>query len=317
MATRVGLFACILVAVTGLLLQSAAAQTTHVVGDTLGWTIPPGGSIAYSTWASTRTFRVGDILEFNFTSGVHDVAQVTKEAFDSCNSSSPIGSVQSTSPVRIILNSTGEHFYICTFIQHCALGQKLAINVTAATAPAPTPSRSPATYVVGDSLGWLVPPGGSIAYSTWASEKTFMVGDTLLFNFTTAQHDVAEVTKTAFDNCDASSTIGPVQSNGPARLSLTSVGQHFYICTFSQHCALGQKLAINVTASTTTATPPPSSTTARTPPSSIASPPSNGPTTAPAPTAGGTTPTPSSAPISLSVAGFSATFLPMAVAFMF
>lgn len=104
-------------------------------------------------------------------------------------------------PTNITLRSAGEHFFICTFTSHCDFGQKLAINVSAssaaptpqpttpppATTPspiatpaaAPSPSRPPTTYTVGDNLGWVVPPGGPIAYETWARGKTFMVGDIL------------------------------------------------------------------------------------------------------------------------------------------
>ena len=34
---------------------------THVVGDSLGWTVPSGSSV-YPNWASQQTFKVGDIL---------------------------------------------------------------------------------------------------------------------------------------------------------------------------------------------------------------------------------------------------------------
>lgn len=131
---------------------------------------------------------VGIPAVFNFTTGNHDVAKVTKSSFDSCNATSPI-SLNSNGPANITLTTAGEHHYICTIANHCNLGMKLAINVSAtpstspapqpATPSAPSPSRNPQTYVVGDSLGWTVPPGGSIAYQTWARNKTFMVGDIL------------------------------------------------------------------------------------------------------------------------------------------
>lgn len=159
---------------------------------------------------------------FNFTSQVHDVAEVSLSAFDSCNGTNPI-SMNTNGPANITLTTAGAHFYICTFTRHCDLGQKLAINVSAppsssnspspspapispvpAPVPAPTPSpataatpslspspspsptpspsssrATPMTYVVGDALGWVVPPGGPIAYQTWARGKTFSVGDIL------------------------------------------------------------------------------------------------------------------------------------------
>lgn len=113
---------------------------------------------------------------FNFTSGQQDVARVTKEAFDTCNSTNPIA-IETTSPANFTLGSLGEYYFISTLDKHCPLGQKLAINVT--TPPPPPPARAPVTYDVGDQMGWIVPPGGSVAYSTWAYNKTFIVGDTL------------------------------------------------------------------------------------------------------------------------------------------
>ncbi|XP_052199514.1 cucumber peeling cupredoxin-like [Diospyros lotus] len=133
--------------VVAALLQSTAAKTTHVVGDALGWVVPPSGAVAYSTWASNQTFTVGDVLVFNYATGQHDVATVTKAGFDSCNGTSPI-SIATDGPTNITLSAAGEHYYICTFGQHCSLGQKLAINVSASASPAPqpaaaTPSPSP------------------------------------------------------------------------------------------------------------------------------------------------------------------------------
>ena len=82
---------------------------------------------------------------FNFTNAAHNVLQVTKAEFDACNVSTTTTAPITASPARITLASRGEHYYMCTFPQHCSLGQKLAINVTGgdATAPAPAPT-SPA-----------------------------------------------------------------------------------------------------------------------------------------------------------------------------
>lgn len=48
------------------LLQVTTAQKEHVVGDNIGWVVPPTGASAYSTWASKNTFNVGDTLGTNF-----------------------------------------------------------------------------------------------------------------------------------------------------------------------------------------------------------------------------------------------------------
>ncbi|XP_010040578.2 blue copper protein [Eucalyptus grandis] len=290
-----GMNMLVLMVLLGAAIQSCSAQTTHVVGDSLGWVVPPGGAIAYSTWAANETFVVGDTLVFNFTTGMDDVAKVTKAAYDSCNSTSPI-SRWTNGPATITLNQSGEHFFISTFDRRCSLGEKLAINVSAASGPAPaptttptppaasapapttTPTRSPVTYTVGDGVGWNVLVNTTQAYELWAANKTFMVGDILVFNFVNGTQNVAEVTKSAFDSCNITSTIS-VYAVPPVRITLTTPGEHFYTSTYPNRCSLGQKLAITVSAAPT---PTPAPSTTPTPPAA----------SAPAPaTASATTPT--------------------------
>ncbi|XP_041019185.1 cucumber peeling cupredoxin-like [Juglans microcarpa x Juglans regia] len=129
-----------------LLLQCAAAQTVHVVGDSIGWSVPTGGASAYETWAASKQFVVGDILLFNFATNEHDVLQVPKESYDSCSSSNPIGDTITTGPVNITLSTAGTHYYICTIGRHCLSGQKLAVTVSGSpSAVPPTTSTPPST----------------------------------------------------------------------------------------------------------------------------------------------------------------------------
>ncbi|PQP95843.1 hypothetical protein Pyn_06208 [Prunus yedoensis var. nudiflora] len=243
------------------LLHSTAAQQTHLVGDKFGWLVPPGGAYAYEAWAETQTFAVGDILEFNFTTGEQDVARVTKEAFESCNISNTNATVETTGPVYFKLETVGQYFFIGTKDKRCELGQKLAINVTANPGPNPSPSvpapaptpRGPVTYTVGDKLGWIV-PGSGYAYATWAYGKTFIVGDTLVFNFVNDTQDVAVVTKSAYENCTTNNTTA-VYTKSPVSILLNTSGEHFFTSTYYRHCVLGQKLAINVTARSTATSP--------------------------------------------------------------
>ncbi|KAK1559142.1 hypothetical protein Q3G72_011108 [Acer saccharum] len=135
-------FLVVSLAMIAALLEGSTAQSTvHDVGDAMGWIVPTGGATVYSDWAAKNTFKVNDVLVFNFTSGRHDVAQVTKAAFDACNIASPI-SKETNSPANITLTSAGEHYYICTFNGHCAGGQKLALNVTSDAATAPPSGNS-------------------------------------------------------------------------------------------------------------------------------------------------------------------------------
>ncbi|XP_009612880.1 blue copper protein-like [Nicotiana tomentosiformis] len=320
------------------LLHVTMAQQTHVVGDALAWTVPNGGAAAYTTWTSRKTFAVGDILVFNFTTGLHSVAEVSKAAFDSCNTANPI-SISTNGPTNITLRSAGSHYYLCTLPSHCTLGQKLAINVAGSASPAPqpaaarpttpptaapvtapsaNPSTAPApsaaapsptvaaqTYTVGGNMGWNVPTtGGPNAYQTWANGKSFKVGDTLVFNFVNGRHNVAMVSKAAYDSCNTTSTINTINT-GPARITLTNSGENYYMCTFPSHCSLGQKLAIKVTG-TSAAAPTPS--IAATPSGSTvpSAPSGDSPVTSPPPPSG-------SAP-SLVLAALPVTFLSLAFA---
>lgn len=44
------------------LLQNAAAQTVHIVGDATGWAAPQNGADFYAKWAAGKKFVVGDSL---------------------------------------------------------------------------------------------------------------------------------------------------------------------------------------------------------------------------------------------------------------
>ncbi|KAJ8767705.1 hypothetical protein K2173_020645 [Erythroxylum novogranatense] len=345
---------------TASLLRSSVAQTSHVVGGSSGWTIPSSGSGSYSSWAANQGFSVGDTLVFNFANGIHDVAQVTRSDYDGCSTINPIF-LETTSPAGITLNATGEHYFICNFTGHCSAGQKLMINVSAASsspspapqrspspdsssspapapattpssspapapepepattpssspasapepepattpssspAPSPAPSRSSVTYTVLDSLGWNIPSNGAAAYQTWVANKNFMIGDVLVFNYANGVHNVAEVTKEAYNSCNTTNPIS-LSSTPPTRMTLTTSGEHFYICAVPRHCSLGQLLAINV-----------SGGTANTPPSSSETPPSS---TTPSPTP----PPPGNSAPALGVTSLIATIFTIFVALLY
>ncbi|XP_023764313.1 umecyanin [Lactuca sativa] len=100
-------------------------------------------------------------------------------------------------------------------------------------------------HVVGDSFGWIVPPNDDF-YIIWSLHNVFKFNDALIFNFANGSHTVAEVTKEAYRNCDAGNPIS-LHTTSPARFTINSLGNHFYICTIGPHCNSHQKLAIRVT----------------------------------------------------------------------
>ncbi|KAH9299509.1 hypothetical protein KI387_031191, partial [Taxus chinensis] len=102
-------------------------------------------------------------------------------------------------------------------------------------------------YTVGDTDQWKL----ATNYTTWASTKTFVVGDTLVFNYVSSAHNVLEVTKSAYDSCLASN---PTQTHtgGTTSITLTTAGNRYFICGITGHCAGGMKLGITVAAGNST-----------------------------------------------------------------
>ncbi|EOY31110.1 Phytocyanin domain - like 10 [Theobroma cacao] len=126
MANRLGLVTSLIVVVMALFKTTAA--DTYTVGDELRWTIPPGGPIAYSTWARSKNFEINDTIVFNW-SDTHDVAEVSEADYDNCTKTNPIGTIQQTSPANFTLDSNRTRYFICTINTHCELGQKVTINI--------------------------------------------------------------------------------------------------------------------------------------------------------------------------------------------
>nr|XP_043620276.1 umecyanin-like [Erigeron canadensis] len=125
-----------MVVVSGEFHGSMAKE--HTVGDEFGWAKPPSESF-YRWWAGHETFRINDVLVFNFTNGAHTVAEVANRAYDDCDDSNPI-SIHQHSPVRLTIQ--GDSYYISTKGSDCKMGMKLSITVVSAesniSSPAPT-----------------------------------------------------------------------------------------------------------------------------------------------------------------------------------
>jgi|UniRef100_A0A2N9GJ75 hypothetical protein len=129
-----------------LLILTLAAPVVygaqHIVGDSTGWS----QGVDYSTWATGKTFTVGDTLLFTYTT-THKVDIVNQADYNNCNSGNAIQSYQDGN-TTIPLSSAGTTYYICPTAGHCAGGMKLSVNVVAAsTAPSGTPPTTPSTTV--------------------------------------------------------------------------------------------------------------------------------------------------------------------------
>ncbi|KAK6250392.1 hypothetical protein QUC31_007908 [Theobroma cacao] len=109
-----------------------------------------------------------------------------------------------------------------------------------------------ATYVIGDTSGWDI----STDLDSWASDKSFKVGDVLSFQYS-SYHSVCEVRKGSFERCNTTDTLKTF-SNGNTTVTLSKAGARYFVCGNQLHCLGGMKLQVNVEddqASTTAGAP--------------------------------------------------------------
>ncbi|KAI5056376.1 hypothetical protein GOP47_0028194 [Adiantum capillus-veneris] len=225
-------------------MQVQAEQ--HQVGGPPGWSLPSRSNVNYTLWASTQTFTTGDTLYFNYSSAYHNVLEVTKANYESCNASSPTAQWADGADV-IHLNSSGTFYYICGITGHCEEGQKVAVEVVAA--------KVGVRHQVGGSPGWSLPSRSNVNYTEWASTQSFVVGDTLYFNYSSQYHNVVQVTKANYNACISTNPIEEWQ-DGATVITLNMTGTFYYICGVPGHCDQGQKVAVAVMGSSLAATGP-------------------------------------------------------------
>ncbi|GAU21285.1 hypothetical protein TSUD_286950 [Trifolium subterraneum] len=144
----------LVIAFVATILQNTEA-VDHIVGGSTGWIANPGASF-YSDWASNNTFKVNDVLVFNFATGAHTVAEISKANFDNCNVNQNTQAI-TTSPARVTLNKTGDFYFTCTIQGHCLSGQKLSVKVSASS-PAPAQGPSPPSATPPSSGTTPTPP---------------------------------------------------------------------------------------------------------------------------------------------------------------
>ncbi|CAA0828101.1 Probable inactive patatin-like protein 9 [Striga hermonthica] len=312
--------------------------SVYKVGDSDGWTIM--GDVDYNQWASSKTFKIGDTLVFEYDQDFHNVMQVSQSDFESCNPTAPIATY-STGNDSIGIHSSGDYYYICGVEGHCSqFGQKVEIRVPNSPRPTipgpgpaphgpeeaqpnppqnlptvpvrPTPPSNNAksylsknilssasvglllllmmasidgfiwtvcmallkreivlvlifvgiicgfcncsVYKVGDSVGWTII--ANVDYNQWASSKTFKVGDTLVFEYDQAFHNVLQVSRSDFHSCTPAAPMA-TYATGNDSITIHNPGHYYYICGFAGHCQAGQKVDIRVPRSTRPTIPGP------------------------------------------------------------
>ncbi|KAG8640673.1 uclacyanin 1 [Manihot esculenta] len=123
--------------VIAMLLKLAVAANYTVGSPNGGWDT----TTDVQSWATSQSFLVGDNLIFQYGPN-HNVYEVSKGDYDTCQTSNPI-QTQSGGSTVIPLSSPGKRYFICGTPGHCTQGMKLEIDILATAPPPASPTNSP------------------------------------------------------------------------------------------------------------------------------------------------------------------------------
>ncbi|KAF6152138.1 hypothetical protein GIB67_031460 [Kingdonia uniflora] len=104
----------------------------------------------YTTWIRGKTFATGDTLVFNYAGG-HTVDEVSASDYASCSVGNSTSS-DSSGTTSMIMNTPGQHYFICGMVGHCANGMKLTVTVGSDASSIALPPTTP------PSIGSVSPP---------------------------------------------------------------------------------------------------------------------------------------------------------------
>ncbi|KAJ0232209.1 Phytocyanin domain-containing protein [Hirschfeldia incana] len=149
------------------MIVNKAFAREFMVGGGKGWTVPSGSQV-YSEWAEKSRFQVGDSLLFVYQPNQDSVLQVTRDAYDSCNSDAPTAKF-ADGKTSFALTHSGAYYFISGNKDNCNKNEKLVIIVMAdrngktnhtssssplSQAPAPSGESSPSPPITSN----LEPP---------------------------------------------------------------------------------------------------------------------------------------------------------------
>lgn len=105
-------------------------------------------------------------------------------------------------------------------------------------------------YMVGDTAGWDI----SSNLDSWMTGKRFVVGDVLVFQYSSSSNSVCELTKQEFDSCDTNNAILR-STSGNTTFTLTKPGDRYFACCNRLYCLGGMKLHVHVESNSTATSP--------------------------------------------------------------
>ncbi|KAI4320095.1 hypothetical protein MLD38_033609 [Melastoma candidum] len=117
-------------------LYPSCDAATYTVGDTSGWDI----STDLDTWPQGKTFYVGDVLVFQYSSS-DNLEELSKEYYDNCTTTRPLQSY-SNGNTSIPLTRPGPWYFASGNRLYCLGGMKLQVNAESSS-QAGSPAEAP------------------------------------------------------------------------------------------------------------------------------------------------------------------------------
>ncbi|KAH1122689.1 hypothetical protein J1N35_005849 [Gossypium stocksii] len=123
------------------ILKGAVSQVFSV-GDENGWS----SEVDYGSWSEKYNFTVGDVLEFTYNKGQHNVFEVTESTYRTCDASSGVLAKYESGDDKVELTESKNYWFICNVSGHCLGGMRFGVDVkagnTSSTNLDPTPSAN-------------------------------------------------------------------------------------------------------------------------------------------------------------------------------
>ncbi|KAG6540900.1 hypothetical protein Mapa_017693 [Marchantia paleacea] len=104
-----------------MVLVECVSATSVTVGGNSGW-------ILNGRKYTNLRLKSKDVAVFRYRAGEHNVVQVSKADYDSCNSRKPI-KTYSTGYDKVAFKA-GTYYFICGIGNHCQNNMKVTISVT-------------------------------------------------------------------------------------------------------------------------------------------------------------------------------------------
>ncbi|KAF5186152.1 Uclacyanin [Thalictrum thalictroides] len=140
---------------------AAAASEVFATKHEVTWDV----STDFKSWESGRTFKVGDQLEFKYSSSMHSVLELSGEKeYKSCDTGTSVNSMNGGNDV-VKLTKPGTRYFACGTMGHCDQGMKLKIKTVAANG-AGSSADSPSSSSTSPTSEEDTPSSSSTASST-------------------------------------------------------------------------------------------------------------------------------------------------------